>query len=81
MQAADGLQDAENDSDSYEEVASDDEAFHQQFIRELRQKDQLEVIKSSRGVNFEEDDDKFIIDLNKDERVDKETKKDPTKQQ
>jgi len=45
----------------------------------LREKDQLEVIKSSRGVNFEEDDDKFIIDLNKDERMDKETKKDPMK--
>jgi len=28
MQAADGVQDAENNSDSYEEVASDDEAFH-----------------------------------------------------
>ena len=28
MQAADGVQDDENDSDSYEEVASDDEAFH-----------------------------------------------------
>jgi hypothetical protein len=28
-------------------------------------------------VNFEEDDDKFIIDLNKEEKMDKEAKKDP----
>jgi len=42
----------------------EDEHFHQRFITEMRQKEQLEKIKEARGVNFEEDDDEFIIDLN-----------------
>jgi hypothetical protein len=33
-------------------------------MTEIRQKEQLEKIKESKGVNFEEDDDDFIIDLN-----------------
>jgi hypothetical protein len=41
----------------------EDEAFHQRFMTEIMQKDQLERLQSSRGVNFEEDDDDFISDV------------------
>jgi hypothetical protein len=40
----------------------EDEAFHQRFMTEIMQKEQLERLQSSRGVNFEEDDEDFNSD-------------------
>lgn len=53
---------AEEDFNEPEEL--EDEDFHQKFMTEIRLKEQLEKIKESRGVNFEEDDDTFIMDFN-----------------
>ena len=42
----------------------DDESYHANFVNEIRKKEQLEQIaKDSNQVNFDEDDDKFIIGL------------------
>ena len=49
---------------SFEQVdEEEDEAFHQRFMTEIMQKEQLERLQSSRGVNFEEDDEDFNSDL------------------
>ena len=48
---------------SFEPVdEEEDEAFHQRFMTEIMQKEQLERLQSSRGVNFEEDDEDFNSD-------------------
>lgn len=64
MGAETGNYSSGDDLEYFEPELPEDEEFHQKFMAEIRQKEQLDKIKESRGVNFEEDDDDFIIDLN-----------------
>ena len=42
----------------------DEQDYHEKFVNEIRRKDQLEQIETEKNqVNFDEDDDKFIIDI------------------
>jgi ATP-dependent RNA helicase DDX46/PRP5 len=49
---------SENDSEAEDE-------FHRAFMESLRKKEELERMNNSMGVNFEEDDFRFIADLEK----------------
>lgn len=55
----------QEDDVSFDEPVDEeeDEAFHQRFMTEIMQKDQLERLQSSRGVNFEEDEEDFNSDV------------------
>ncbi len=49
-------EDIENEVNEDVRSDTDDEMFHQQFVEELRRKEQTETVQHSRGVNFDEDD-------------------------
>ena len=67
--AGDAGDDDESDRDGIplqNDAVQDEEeqSYHERFVNEIRKKDQLEQIESEKNqVNFDEDDDKFIISL------------------
>ena len=60
----DGLQDNESIGATEPE---EEEEYHVEFMKQFREKTRQEQLNASKGVNFEEDDDRFLIALNKDQ--------------
>lgn len=60
----DGDELVDNDKDAADTHEEDESNYHEVFVNEIRRKEQLEQIeKETNQVNFDEDDDKFIIGL------------------
>lgn len=59
-----GEQDDFVDIDTEKKTDEDEEQYHTVFVEEIRKKEQLDQIKKDeKQVNFDEEDDKFIIGL------------------
>lgn len=61
---ADALQDNESIGATEPE---EEEDYHEEFMKQFREKTRQDQLNASKGVNFEEDDDRFLIALNKDQ--------------
>ena len=63
LMVADTLQDNESIGATEPE---DDQDYHEKFMKQFREQSRQELLQESKGINFEEDDDRFLMSLNKD---------------